>query len=372
MVLLLISKIIEIIISAGAAQGFFLGMLLTTKKNKKRTSNKVLAALLIVLSVSILHSLLATEVFDSPYKIRQPFVLLIGPLLSFYISELIGTRKITWTDVLHFIPFVLLIFILMPVWTHSTSSYSNFLHEKGLIISKAVWALIVFQFGYYWWSILSVLQRHRLAVESEFSNLEGKTLSWMKDFIHVFGLFLFLLVLTVIIAFHTEHYNIIDTIVCFGLSCTIFALGHNGLFQEEVLSINAAQDERTRQSRPDKTDIQSVARNVETLQKVIVYLQKSKPYLNEALTLTDLAGQVGMTRNQLSSLINNATGENFYTFINKYRVEEVKRLIADPRNMNFTMLSLAYEAGFSSKSAFQSVFKIHTGLTPTEYRRILR
>ncbi|MFA6455204.1 MAG: AraC family transcriptional regulator [Bacteroidota bacterium] len=346
-------------------------MLLTTKRNKEKTSNKYLAALLIVLSVSILHSLLTTEVFDSPYKIRQPFILLIGPLLSFYIYKLTSIRKIVRKDVLHFFPFVMLIFFLLPVWTHSTSPYADFLTVNGLAISKIVWALIVFQFGFYWWRILSVLQRHRIAVESEFSNLEGKTLSWMKDFLHLFGIFLFLLVLTVIIAFHTDYYNDIDTIVCFGLSCTIFALGHNGLFQEEVLSINAAQDEKIRNPQPGKSKIQTSANNGESLKKLTTYLEEIKPYLNETLTLTDLSGQVGMTRNQLSSLINSATGENFYTFINRYRVEEVKRLITDPRNKNFTILSLAHQAGFSSKSAFQSVFKKFTGLTPTEYRKNL-
>lgn len=371
-ILPLIDKIIDIVISAGAAQGFFFGMLLTTKRKKERTSNKILAVLLIVLSASILHSILAAPVFESPYKIRQPFILFIGPLLSFYIHELIGTKKISWKGTVHFLPFVVLILFLMPVWTRSASPYAVFLNENGLIISKIVWALIVLQFGYYWGNILSVLHRHRIIVESEFSNLEGKTISWMQFFLHVFGVFLFLLVLTIVIAFHTDHYAIIDTIVCFGLSCTIFALGHNGLFQEEIFSLPAAQEEKVPQQRQNKTDVQTAPQHNDLFQKLETHLKQTKPYLNETLTLTDLANQIGMTRNQLSSLINSTTGENFYTFINKYRVEEVKKLISDPKKMNFTILTLAHEAGFSSKSAFQAIFKKFTGMTPTEYRNKLQ
>jgi AraC-like DNA-binding protein len=101
-------------------------------------------------------------------------------------------------------------------------------------------------------------------------------------------------------------------------------------------------------------------------------MEKSKPHLNESLTLTELAEQLGMTRNELSSLINSEYGENFYSFVNLRRVEEAKRLLADPDKAHFTILSLAYEAGFPSKSTFHSAFKKSTGLTPTQFRKNLR
>src|SRR3972149_2520374 len=101
----LFSKIIDIIISAGAVQGLFFAFVLTTNKNKKRTSNKILSALLVILSVSILHSLLVKSVIESPYKIREPFILFIGPLLYLYIYELTGFRKLGRKDALHFLPF---------------------------------------------------------------------------------------------------------------------------------------------------------------------------------------------------------------------------------------------------------------------------
>ena len=96
-------------------------------------------------------------------------------------------------------------------------------------------------------------------------------------------------------------------------------------------------------------------------------MDKKKPYLEEGLTLTGLAQQLNMTRNQLSSLINSNTGDNFYKFINKYRVEEIKKIFSDPGKNNYTILAMAYEAGFPSKSSFHKIFKELTGLTPTEY-----
>ncbi|MDP3682733.1 MAG: helix-turn-helix domain-containing protein, partial [Ignavibacteria bacterium] len=69
---------------------------------------------------------------------------------------------------------------------------------------------------------------------------------------------------------------------------------------------------------------------------------------------------------------NNQTGENFYKFINKYRIEEVKKLFSDPSRKDYTILAMAYEAGFPSKSSFHNIFKNFTGLTPTEYRNRLQ
>ena len=372
-----LSKLIDIVIAAGAVQGFFLALIHTTGTNRNKASNKILSVLLVVLSVSILHSLLAPQAFHSPYKIMEPFILLIGPLLAFYVFDVTGIRKHTFKDILHGIPFVLLIVFILPVWTSKESPYTEFLFAHGLPISKIIWTLIVLQYGYYWWNILSVFKRHRLAIESEFSDLEGKTLSWLHVFLHVFGGFLLLLVLTLVIAFHTDYYESIGAIICFGISTAIFVLGYYGLRQDEIVSPAASlsslqQEEAVQSTSPQKSIGEAEKPNEELLLKLQAHLETAKPYLNAALTLTELARQIGTTRNQLSFLINTAYAENFYSFINKFRVAEVKRLFADPRNKNFTILSLAYEAGFPSKSSFHSIFKKFTGITPAEYRSKLQ
>ena len=98
-------------------------------------------------------------------------------------------------------------------------------------------------------------------------------------------------------------------------------------------------------------------------------MKNEKPFLDPELSLSTLAKAMGINRNQLSQLINAGIGENFYDFINKYRVEEVKRLMTDPKKQNYNLLGMALEAGFKSKSTFNLIFKRFTGLTPTEYRK---
>ena len=71
--------------------------------------------------------------------------------------------------------------------------------------------------------------------------------------------------------------------------------------------------------------------------------------------------------NHLSQIINELEGKNFYEFVNQYRIEEFKRLVSFPKNHQFTLLSLAFECGFNSKSSFNRYFKKSTGQTPSQY-----
>lgn len=367
------SRFIDVLIDAGMVQGVFLALVLLTNKNGKRRSNRILAALLLVLSVSIAHSVFMPSIANTPYRIKEPFILLIGPLLLFYFREAAGLGRLNRSDLLHLIPFLLFFLVVWPVYVFGPwTAYSQFLNLHSVTLTAAMWTLAVLQYGFYLWVVIRLYRKHLFTIEAEFSNTEGKTLSWMKSFFHIFGWGFFLLAITIPLAVHSGDYVLVATIVNCTLSVTVFFLGYEGLFQEEVFSTGTAlqpDDSIAGTTAQEPQQPPEVAK--ELVQNLLSFVAEKKPYLDEALTLTQLATQLGMSRNQLSLVINNGLGKSFYTFINTYRVEEAKRLIADPKNANFTFLSLAFEAGFPSKSSFHNIFKKFTGLTPTEYRNTL-
>ena len=103
--------------------------------------------------------------------------------------------------------------------------------------------------------------------------------------------------------------------------------------------------------------------------KLKIYLKKEKPYLQSDLSAKELASQLETNTHYLSEVINREFGTNFTGFINEYRVKEACKLLADEDKQNLTIESIAHEAGFNSKSAFNNAFKSVTGLTPSYYRK---
>nr|WP_293834315.1 helix-turn-helix domain-containing protein [uncultured Arsenicibacter sp.] len=107
-------------------------------------------------------------------------------------------------------------------------------------------------------------------------------------------------------------------------------------------------------------------------EQVESYLLRNKLYTNPNLTINELASKLKMQPYLLSKVINEGFDKNFFDFINHYRVEELKHRLDDPRFKNYTLLSLAFEVGFNSKTAFNRAFKKITRQTPSEYMNAIR
>ena len=100
-------------------------------------------------------------------------------------------------------------------------------------------------------------------------------------------------------------------------------------------------------------------------------LTKKKLYLNDSLSLSELAEELDISDKKLSELLNQHLNTNFYNLINEYRVKEVKQKIENGDNQKFTLLSLAYDCGFQSKTSFNRVFKQKTGMSPSKYKELV-
>lgn len=103
-------------------------------------------------------------------------------------------------------------------------------------------------------------------------------------------------------------------------------------------------------------------------EKIKNLMEKEQLYLKNDLSLDDLADAAGVNSYELSHYLNHQINSSFYRLINSYRVEEVKKMLNNNTNNRFTLLAIAFESGFNSKSSFNRIFKEFTGLTPKEYK----
>jgi AraC-like DNA-binding protein len=101
--------------------------------------------------------------------------------------------------------------------------------------------------------------------------------------------------------------------------------------------------------------------------QLLQFMEEEQPFLNPALSLRSLAEQIQLHPNKLSWLLNETLGKNYNTFINQYRVAHFKKLALDPANAHISLLGLAYESGFNSKTVFNTYFKKEEGMTPRAF-----
>ena len=106
-------------------------------------------------------------------------------------------------------------------------------------------------------------------------------------------------------------------------------------------------------------------------EKLLNLIDTEKLYLNPQISLAELAERMSLSSKHLSQVINQSFDKSFFDFINSYRVREVQRILKESSDEKLTVLEAMYEAGFNSKSSFNTAFKKETGQTPTEFRKSL-
>lgn len=109
----------------------------------------------------------------------------------------------------------------------------------------------------------------------------------------------------------------------------------------------------------------------ELMEKMNSYMEKNKPWLNPEFCMADFSEQLAVSGHLISEVTNGVMKQNFFDYVNNYRIEEFKRLVQNPEKKNDKIQFLAYDAGFNSKTTFNTAFKKFTGKTPSEYRQMI-
>lgn len=371
---ILIHQLFLVLIYGGIVVGVFIVVLLNTRGVRKGRANFFLSVLLVALVFSIAHILFAGQVINhlsaEVYSIGDPTFLLIAPLLWFYACEITGkpVKRSGWL-VLHFLPFFIVIVASLSLRSVNNADFLKGLEQFHKLMVVMFWIMVVVQFSVYQFLVQRRWRDYQNLIPGEVSNTENVSIAWIRFFM---AIFLCLNILFLFSLFAVIHLSLGDwlpraTALVFALS--ILALGYKGMLQREIFQYETIKANDLPQ--PPTSIAEKEKPDPARMEQLLTYMEHEKPYLDPELTLTTLAKAINITRSQLSLLINEGTGDNFYDFINKYRVEQVKKLMADPAVKHFNMLGLAMEAGFKSKSTFNLIFKRFTGLTPTEYRKNL-
>ena len=364
-------QVFMLLCNGGIVTALFFVLLLNHNSVRRSRANTFLSILLVALAFSIFHTLYAGGVIRHfsahVYSPGDPTFLLIAPLCWMYAATLTGRNvyvRFKW--LFHFIPFLLIVLFSLTLGAAQATN-KGFIHDHKKLLYVFFWAMVAIQFACYQYDIHRKWMRHRQLLQQEVSNIENVNISWVQFFLIVLLLISLFFLVSLFTAIHWQNTGLLSKATALVFSLSLFALCFMGILQRDIfdtikkdkLPEPPVADQEPQPAKPDQ----------QLIDKLVGYMSDKKPYLNPELSLSTLAIDLKIPRGQLSQLINDGIGENFYDFINKYRVDEVKKLMSDPEMAHFNLLGLAFEAGFKSKSTFNLIFKRFTGLTPTEYRK---
>jgi AraC-like DNA-binding protein len=394
----------------GIAISFFLSVLLLLKKNKS-TADKILAGWLsfIGLHLFLFYSFLTGKIYSWPWLlgIHFPFPLLHGPALYIYAAALTGNLNASNKKyLLHFIPAALCYVYLLHFFLLPSEEKINVFKNRGAgyetFNSVIVAAIIVSGIVYV---ILTLLLhwKHRRKIVNEFSNIERINLDWIQYLMYgiaiiwafvIFGddNLIFIAVVFYVLfmgffgirqtpVFMTHHQpetqpdspvekNLISEDARKNFGALEFSVPVTQTPAEKKLE-NIHEAEHAAEANGERSKYQKSGLDEEELQRIhgqlTALMEREKLYTNPELTLGEAAQQLNVHPNYLSQVINSVTKKNFYDYINSQRVEEFNRMVRNAKNQKFTLLSLAFECGFNSKTSFNRNFRKVTGLSPSQY-----
>lgn len=374
----------DIIFLLGAVQAFFFGVLLLDK-GKNRLSQKLLLLFFSIIGLVLIeHYFFQRKViFEYPHLmgITYTFPIILGPILFFYIKSLVNEHGLISfrSFLLHAMPFLLATTFLFYDFYFLSPQEKLIYYEKETQGQTSFFFLIaefLINFSIPFYSIVSLilLKKHLRQIKKSYSNTENIDLNWLKI---VLICMVFVSFVSVLMGILSDFFNFIsfesgDNLMYTALTIIIYFLGYYGIKQKPILSTeNPIFQIETAPSLKPKYANSSLkdGEKEKLIQRLTNSMDNEKPYLNESLTLKELADKLETTPNNLSQIINEKFSKNFYEFINEYRINEVKSLLSDPKYAHYSMIGIAFDCGFNSKSTFNSVFKQITGKTPSEFKK---
>jgi AraC-like DNA-binding protein len=309
-----------------------------------------------------------------------------GPLLLWYTRSLIyKDYHLQKKDFIYLLPFIAYAgYQLIFYYSLDVSDKVSIQEEYDLTVAPQIMNYVTL-FRELFRVALGVIclieiKRYTQHIRTNFSDIDKIDLTWLKILVIGFlgirfwaVLVAAMIILSISFGISTnfEIMGLLGNYITFLLVSILifFSLGHSSVFEGLEQRVEpepeVAKNEQGPEEQKDKIKPELIA-------QITQHMEQKKPYLTPALTLDKLAIQLRIPPRLLSNIINRHFSCNFFEFINSYRVEEAKAMLADATLANKSMLDIMLDVGFNSKATFNTLFKKKTGMTPSEYRKTMQ
>lgn len=369
----------ESIYYIGLAQSLFVAFVFFTKK-EKLAADWILTSWLLAIGFRMLMLIMSLEhgeFFDSQFSVGL-IPLTFGPFLYLYTKSLIfNSKSLNAKEYVHFIPFAALTILYFMFFQDKLSFQSGFdiFRNDGFVFARIVYGLIfIISVFYYSSATLYMINKYRKMKYDSFSYFSSNNmLNWLY-FLSAFFLAMYLFFTLMAFynifgktkLFEIEYFSDLSLVIL-TFSVSYFGIKQTYLFNTTTELVDEEKSDEPIKEKYKNSNLTDETKN-EYIEQILDFMHSERPHLNPELTIQDLSKQMNITRHHLTEILNNDLGKNFFNFVNEYRVEEVKKRLLDPKFEHLTIVAIAFDSGFNSKSTFNSIFKQQTGTTPSKWR----
>lgn len=343
-------------------------------KAENKLSNRLFGAFLIVSSIEtagfFIHEYITVTL--SFFMFKNTIYYLLTPLFYLYVcSVCYSDFKLEKKHLWHLLPFVIGNLVMTPRFYLGSREvleevFKNLIHTREVVFMHI--SMHVQSIYYYVMSIV-VLRRAKNIFFENHSDNAIQTYNWLYQIV-IFWIGIFSIAIIKNILKYSdveaEVFSNSQVILVFAIlliTCwyILKALNNPDLFKgvDSKLKLTKELLEETK----DKNE------NQEFIENLKVFMNEEKPFLNPSLSISNLAHQMKISPRELSIAINHNLNQHFFDFVNEYRIEMAMNLLTDKSKPKLTVLEILYDVGFNSKSSFNTAFKKHTQLTPTQFRK---
>jgi AraC-like DNA-binding protein len=334
------------------------------KNYRESRSNRILAALMIVFALTVASSLinimkmLSDEVFiQKSFFVASNIAFLIAPLIYMYVRSFLDPDfSFLKRQSVHLLPFAAA--SVVSALLVSGLPYFLVWHYPGRII---IGCLIIAQNMFYFILIILHLKKYGFTIKSFFINFENTSLSWMRIFTVTFVL-LWIVHLEAFIGWDILKNPGWCPYATSHLSLILFIFFTVVLYFIVKVPAILSKKDSNRASMLSNEEILNLKMKIDAI------LIEERVYREPEITLNEMAKRIRIAPCHLSRVINESYKMNFNDFINRFRIDESKKLLIKYKGVK-NIIDIAFESGFNSKSAFNNAFRKHVQLTPKEFQK---
>lgn len=366
-------SIVKIIALISIFISLLLSFFLLTVKTKNKPANIILAGFVILCAIDISGLFINSRVLLS---VSKTSIFLIFPTFYLYVLSICHTNfTFKLRHLLHAIPFFVYALILSFYFLCDGNELIGYYFFKIKWIFSAF--LLKLQALIYIIAVILLLRKHKILYLENYAVGDISIYNLLYQIIIIFAIALPLTIAKeMMISAEFQHVlqwiNISLLVIALFMFCwfVLKALYHPELFRGVNPKLQTSEEiiHNLKSSKYEEIESQQRPEIKTRIEQIKKYMAEQEPYLEPKFSLQDIASRIEMPLREVSVLINRYMGQHFFDFVNEYRIKKAKELLKNATRNELTIQQILFDAGFNSKSSFNTAFKKNTGLTPTEYR----